>query len=157
MSKDDKLVKKHILKNLAYYVSQGYSVENAAYKTDIDPVYALELTSDREWEKTLGEISPEALKVWKEAKEDQSIEVHVRSQAKKDGPMLYKMFLDAVKALDPKDQVPGLEKLLRLGGYFDKEETRETITLSPSSIMAVNTAKKEMDFSPEDIRSPYDA
>jgi len=155
--KEDKSQESLIIKNLAYYVSQGYTIENAAYKIDIDPIIALELTSKPEYERILGEISPLALQTWKESKEDDSVLLHVRQQAKKDGMLYYKQMKADIDALDPKERIPLLEKLLRLGGYFDKEETREIVNLAPSAIAAIREAKDEMDLKPDEIKSPYDA
>lgn len=155
--KGDKLVEKRLIKSLAYYFSEGYTVENAAFKCDIPPQVALELTNKPEFKKTLGEISENALKAWEDSQEEDSIVVHVRQQAKKDGMSFYKQMKSDIEALDPKDRIPLLEKLLRLGGYFDKEEIRETITLAPSAIAALRETKTEMDKLPEDIKNPYDA
>lgn len=157
--KGNNLVEKHLLKNLAHYISQGYTLENAAFKIDIDPSTALELTSSKDWDKTLGSISESALKAWKEGKELDSISADVVAMAVKDGPQFYRMMKEDVKSLEnsPKERAPLLEKLLRLGKYFDKTEVQNTITLSPSQIAAIRAGKSEMDLKPDEIKSPYDA
>ncbi len=116
---DKKLIEKHLINNLAYYFSEGYSIETAASKVDINPLTALELTSTPDWEKALKAVSPTALKTWQESQEEDSTAVHVRSMAKKDGMLFYKMMKSDMEELSSKDRIPLVEKLLRLGGFFD--------------------------------------
>lgn len=152
-----KNLEKHFIKNLAYQYSKTLSIEEAANKIDLDQLKAVELAAKPEFRSVLAEISPELIKAWDEGKAEDSIGIHVRSLAKKDGEKFYKMMVRDLEELSEKDRIPLLEKLLRLGGYFDKEESREILTLAPSVVAEMRKTAEEMDTPIEKIPGAYDA